>query len=106
MKKSQMVWMWIFIVMFVIPEILFFNIAYFFNPNMPSLFSLIFESTSEHNIIYLLIFFVVEIIGIFGLFIMSLKFERTMLSIILGILAFWLCLTFYFVCGPLILITL
>ena len=99
MTKIQKIWMWIFIAMFAIPEILFYftplSILSFINnfseTNIkPIAYSFVNPQFFTDNPIYLLLFLAIEWLGVLGLLIMSIKSKKKILSILLGIIILWL----------------
>lgn len=100
MTKIQKIWMWVFGAMFALPEILFLNIMsfviYFLGGSIPTIFSLI--SNGYHiSPTYFLIILSIEIFGVLGLFILSIKFNRRLFAVLLGIIFLWLVFIFCFI---------
>lgn len=97
MTKKQKNWLWIFIAMFAVPEILFLNIIsfilLFFGSKIPTIFSLIFKDYYFNPMSFSIII-IVEFIGALGLFIFSIKFNKKLFAILFGIIL--LCLFFIF----------
>lgn len=101
MKKIQKVWMWIFIAMFAIPEILFFTTPSFIlsiinnfrevNVNPPIYFFISPQFLIDHQL-YTILSLVVEWLGVFGLFMLSMKFNKKLFIILLGIVLLWISL--------------
>jgi len=86
--------------MFVFPEIIFsfimLSIVNFSNENMRPLYSLIIkEQFFIDHPIFLILFMAIEWIGILGLFLLSIKLNRKLLSILLGIILLWMSFVFY-----------
>jgi len=99
MSGKQKVWMWIFLAMFLIPEILFFTTPAMimalagkkFN-EISSLF--INYSFFLSNPLYLLTIIAVEFFGILSLLILSKKSKKYSLVTFLGIILLWLIFIF------------
>lgn len=98
--KLQKGLLWLFGAMFLVPEILFFNIPAFITLFMgfeiPTPFSLIFKDFSLSSFTFLSII-VIEFIGAFGLFIFSAKFNKKLLAIIFALIMICLFLIFAFI---------
>jgi len=93
LSKMQKIWLGIFGAMFLIPEILWSPIVsfllFFLGLEQANLFSIFFKNY-DFNIFISLIIILVEFIGAFGLFIINMKIENKLFSIIFGIISFWL----------------
>ncbi|OGZ75275.1 MAG: hypothetical protein A3G45_02730 [Candidatus Staskawiczbacteria bacterium RIFCSPLOWO2_12_FULL_37_15] len=99
MTKMQKVWLWIFIAMFAVPEILFFItplsissvINNFSGINIrPPIYLFISKQFLTDNPIYPLFAMVIEWVGILGLLIKSIKFNKKIVAVLLGIILVWL----------------
>ena len=99
MKKTQKIWMWIFIAMFALPEILFFTtplsilsiVNNFSETNIKSpIYFFINQQFFTDHPIYLFLILAIEWLGILGLLAMSIKFNKKILYILLGIILAWL----------------
>lgn len=94
--------LWLFGAMFLIPEILFFNIivfiGFFLGIDVPTFFSIFIKGYNFSQIISIL-FIIIEIVGVFGLLMLSVKFRKISFSIILGIIILWLLFILYLAIG-------
>lgn len=99
MTKMQKIWLWIFIAMFAIPEILFYftplSILSFTNnfsqTNIkPIAYFFINSQFFTDNPAYVLFFLAVEWFGVLGLLAMSIKFKKKIFIILLSIFMLWL----------------
>jgi len=98
MNKIQKIWMWIFIAMFAIPEILFsfvLSFVEFFGMDIIPLYSFFFKYHFfiDHPV-YLLIAEAIEWIGVLGLLIMSVKSNKKILTFLLFIILLWISINF------------
>ncbi len=98
MSKVQKIWLWVFVAMFVVPEILFYftplSILSFLNnfseTNIKSpIYYVVGQQFFTDHIGYLLLAMGIEWFGILGLLIMSIKFKKKILIIGLAILLLW-----------------
>ncbi len=101
LSKMQKIWLGVFGAMFLIPEILFFNIVsyisvLFFSREMSTIALLFLKNNSLSPTIFLIILFI-EIIGVLGLLIFCIKFNKKLFSVILGIISLWLLFIFLFI---------
>jgi predicted neutral ceramidase superfamily lipid hydrolase len=103
MTKTQKIWMWIFLAMFAIPEILFFNLIsfplYFLTKGNITMASLIFGNSYLFSPFSFLVILCIEIIGALGLFVLSIKSNKKIMSVLLGAISLLLVAIFYFVYG-------
>ncbi len=95
MTKMQKIWLWIFIAMFVVPEILFLTIpSSIINYSGKDFLTLSsFFVNSRFFINNPLLFFVtliVELLGVIGLITLSVKSNKKTISILLTIILLWL----------------
>lgn len=94
------IWMWIFIAMFAVPEILFsflLSIIDFSGKNIIPLYSFIISHQFFiDNSIYLLIANFIEWLGALGLIIISIKHNKKILAFLLAIILLWLSVELYF----------
>jgi hypothetical protein len=91
--------MWVFIAMFAIPEILFssifLSVANLMGTNFNTLSSIfINDKIFSDKPIYLLIILIVEFIGALGLFVLTIKFNKKLFAILLGVVLLWLFIIF------------
>lgn len=98
MTKPQKIWMWIFIAMFAVPEILFsFVLSFvdFLGKNIAPLYLLFtpYHFFIDHPV-YLLIAEAIEWLGVLGLFVISIKNKKLIFVILLGIVLLWLSVNF------------
>ncbi len=99
LSKKQKIWLGIFGTMFVVPEILFsfvLSIVVFLGITINPLYSFFINHQFfiDHSN-YLLIANTVEWAGVLGLLVMSWKFKRKILVILLGIILLWLSIELY-----------
>jgi len=89
----QKIWLGIFGVMFLIPEILWSPILsfllFFLGVEQTNLLSIFFKNY-DFSIFISLIIVLVEFIGAFGLFIINMKIKNKLFSVIFGIILLWL----------------
>jgi hypothetical protein len=99
MTKTQKIWMWIFIAMFTIPEILFFftplSILSFtnnFSPTniKPIAYSFVNSQFFTDHPGYLLVAIIIEWLGALGLLIISFKSKKKIPSVMLLVVLLWL----------------
>ncbi|OGE82715.1 MAG: hypothetical protein A3B10_01660 [Candidatus Doudnabacteria bacterium RIFCSPLOWO2_01_FULL_44_21] len=104
MIKGQNVWLWVSLGMFLVPEILFSfllsSVLFLFRINVPYLIGkLVGEQFFIDNQSYLFLALIIEILGILGLLIFNIKFNRSrfksLLSFSLFILLAFAILIFY-----------
>jgi len=92
MTKKQKIWLWIFIVMFALPEILFLNILSFFsiflNIKIVNLMSLIRGQNYFLNPIEFFIIIGIEIIGVLGSLGICVKRKYNILAVIFVVILF------------------
>lgn len=102
LSKMQKGLLWLFSAMFLVPEILFLNtivfIGFFFSIDVPTIFSIFIKGNDFSQIIFIFSI-IIEIIGVFGLFVFSIKFRKVSFSIILGIIILWLLFISYLSIG-------
>jgi len=102
MTKTQKIWLWIFGLMFVVPEILFITTPALIMSIAGKSFSEIssfvinYSSFLKYPLLLLLIV-VVEWIGVFGLFVLSIKINKKLLAILFGVILLWLFFIFVIV---------
>ena len=94
-QKTQKIWLWIFLAMFLIPEILFFTIlSSIINYSEKDFLTLssffINDRFFINNPFYFFIVLIFEWIGILGLLIINIKSKNKILAFILGIIFLWL----------------
>lgn len=99
MTKIQKIWLWIFIAMFALPEILFFTtpimILDFSGKSFSDLSSLFINYSIFFNQpIFLLIIIAVEWIGILGLLMLGLRLNKKLFATLLLIILLWLSFIF------------
>ena len=85
--------------MFAIPEILFssifLSVANLMGTNFNTLSSIfINDKIFSDKPIYLLIILIVEFIGALGLFVLTIKFNKKLFAILLGVVLLWLFIIF------------
>ena len=104
MTKIQKIWLWIFVAMFAIPEILFsftpLSILSFINnfseTNIkPIAYFFVNPQFFTDNPICLLFFLAIEWLGVLGLLIMSIKSKKKLFIILLSIVLLWLSFIFF-----------
>ena len=95
MSKTQKIWAWIFGAMFVVPEVLFLvipsSIINYSNKLFLTLVTPFFDSKLFINSPK--IFFVVlilELVGVLGLFVISVKSKKKLISVLLVVIFLWL----------------
>jgi hypothetical protein len=100
MKNLEKICLWTFGLMFAIPEIIFFNIisfpVYFLRGEVLNLFPVVFNNYYL-DITYFLIVLMIEIIGAFGLFILSIKNNKKIFAVAMVIISIWLFFIFCFI---------
>ena len=105
MTKMQKVWMWVFIAMFAVPEILFLttplSILSFTNNfsamNInPPIYYLVNSQFFTDQPIYLLLVIAIEWVGVLGLLLIGVKSKKRIPTILLGIVLLWLSVDLYF----------
>ena len=99
MTRTQKIWMWIFIAMFAIPEILFLTtpalVSSFSGKSFSEISSLIVNyKFFLNNPLYLLFIVAIEWVGVLGALVLSIKSNKTVLSVLLGTILLWLFLAF------------
>jgi len=102
MTKLKKIWMWIFIAMFALPEILFsftLSMVDFLGKNIAPLYVFFIghQFFIDHPI-YLLIANATEWLGVLGLLVISAKANKKILAVLLGIILLWLSIELYFGC--------
>ena len=99
MSKMQKMWVWIFGAMFVVPEVLFLFtplsllsiLGNFSQINLkPLLFFFVNPQFFADNPFYLFLALAFEWVGVLGLLILSIKFSKKILILLLGIFITWL----------------
>jgi len=100
MLKIQKIWMWIFIAMFALPEILFStilsSILNYSGKSFLTLSSLFVGSRFFiNNPLYFFIILVMEMISILGLIIISIKNKKIILTVLLAMILLWLMFVFF-----------
>lgn len=94
LTKTQKIWLWVFLAMFMIPEMLFsfvISVIELFGLDFNPLYTLfINQQFFIDSPIYLFIFNIIELIGVLGMLIISIKLNRKIISVILGIVLVWL----------------
>ncbi len=90
MMKSQKIQLFVFLVMFLVPEILFSFVLsfvlFFFRTSFPYLMGRIFgEQFFTDNKIYLFLFLIIEIIGIGGLLYFNFKYNKKRAKLLISI---------------------
>ena len=100
MTKTQKIWMWIFIAMFAVPEILFSivpsSIINYSGKDFLTLSSFFIDSRFFiNNPGYFFTTLIVELAGIIGLLILSIKSNKKIIYILLGIILLWLIFIFF-----------
>jgi hypothetical protein len=99
MSKAQKIWLWIFIAMFAIPELLFFTtinlVMSFLGRSFLNLSSLVvnYEVFFQHPY-YLLSILAVEWIGMAGLIAFSFKKQKIIIALLSLIILLWLSFAF------------
>ena len=98
--SGQKIWMWIFIAMFAIPEILFSiilsSIINYHGKDFLTLSSLFVNGRFFiNNPFYFFITIIIEMIGVLGLLVISVKTKKIIFIILLGIILLWLLLIFF-----------
>ena len=82
MQKSQKIWLWVFLIMFFVPEIFFSFLPTFFAfmlgySEFPSIISeILTDNFLESNTIFVDLFLGIEYLGLLGLFIWNIKFNN------------------------------
>jgi len=99
MKKLSKIWLWIFLAMFIVPEILFFTtvslIRSIAGESFFSVSSLIINyGVFFDNPFYLILIIALEWIGILGLLILCIKSRKKVLSVLLSVILVWLSYVF------------
>lgn len=102
LSKVQKIWLWIFGAMFVVPEVLFFTtpmlIRAIYGESFYNLSSFIVNYRIFFSYpFYLLTIISIEILGVFGSLIISIRSNKKIISILLGIILFWLLFIFLLV---------
>jgi len=99
MTKIQKIWMWIFIAMFAVPEILFLSIplslANILGYNFSAPVAIIFGDQFLSNNAIFFIFALAELVGAGGLLILFVRTKKIAVSIFLAIILIWLLFIFY-----------
>jgi hypothetical protein len=104
MTKIQKTWMWVFIAMFALPEILFFNtplalisLSSNFSASdiNPPIYFLINPQFFIDYPVFSLLVMIIEWLGVLGLFVISIKFSKKIPAILLGIILLWLSVELY-----------
>jgi len=103
MKKSQKIWLWVFIIMFIIPEI-FFSFIFSWVPGVSHFVNnhffyeyFIDPQFFVDNPIFLFIALSVEFLGALGIFIWNIKFNYSKYKIFLTIPIFFILVFLAFV---------
>ena len=107
MTKIQKVWLWVSVLMFLVPEILFSPIISFFDSlygveNFPFLYKHFLNSQFFiDNSVYLFIVLGIEYLGVLGLLIWNIKFNKYKYKIILTVITtlILILLSFIFLVG-------
>ncbi len=106
MNKYQKIWIWIFLGMFLIPELLFSPVISFvlflFGIDLNYLMTkFVNQQFFTDNQIFIFIAVMVELLGVLGLLILNIKFNKNKLKNLYSILLFLLIilLTFIFYVG-------
>jgi len=99
MSKTQKIWMWIFIAMFALPEILFITSPALLMSILGKSFTNINSLVVNYDFflaypIYLLIIIATEFIGVAGLAVFSARLKKKIALILSGILLLWLLFIF------------
>ncbi len=101
MSKLQKIWLSIFGAMFVVPELIFLIlpssiIDYFSGKNLISVYSFFVDSHFFiNNWFYFPRVLAIELIGLVGLLIISIKARKKIFSILLAIILAWLLFVFF-----------
>jgi hypothetical protein len=100
MTKTQKIWLWIFIAMFAVPEILFSvtpsSIINYSGKDFLTLSSFFVDGRFFiNNPFYFFIILIVEIAGIVGLLVLSIKSSKKIIAVLLGIILLWLFFIFF-----------
>ena len=105
MNKIQKIWLWVSMVMFLVPEIFFSPIISFFASlsgitNFPFLYKYFIDlNFFSDNPIYLFIILSIEFLGALGLLIWNVKFNhykyKIFLTVIITLIIFTLLLLFF-----------
>ena len=99
LSKIQKTWLWIFVGMFLIPEILFWftplSILSFMNNfsemNIrPLAYLFINPQFFTDNPTYLFCFLIIEWIGLLGLLVMSIKLKKKLFTVLSGVFLLWI----------------
>lgn len=99
MTKTQKIWLWIFLAMFLVPEILFSitisSIVNYSGKDFLTLFSFFVDDRFFiNNPFYFLTTLTIEWIGLLGLLIMAIKSRKKFLIVTLSIILLWLSFIF------------
>lgn len=100
LTKKQKIWMWIFLAMFLIPEILFSilpsSIVNYTGKDFLTLSSIFVNSRFFiNNPLYFFVALVIELISILGLLIISIKNNKKIFIILFGTILLWLLFVFF-----------
>ena len=99
MTKTQKIWLWIFIAMFALPEILFLTtpalLMSISGKSFSGISSLIinYKFFLDHPL-YLLFIIAIEWIGALGIFVFNINFNKNLLAVLFGIILMWLLFVF------------
>ena len=99
LSKIQKIWMWIFIAMFALPEILFFTTPSLMQSILGESFLKLSSPLINYSVFfahpyYLLIIIFVEWLGILGLSILIIKSGKKILVIVPFLILIWLSFIF------------
>ncbi len=99
-QAGKKIWMWIFMAMFIIPEILFStilsSIINYSGKDFLTLSSLFFNSRFFiNNYFYFFVVIITELVGIFGLLIISIRNKKIIFITLLAIILLWLLFVFF-----------
>ena len=102
MTKKQRIWLWIFIAMFAVPEILFFTTPMMILALSGKSFSKLSSLFVNYQVfltlpIYLLIIIAIEWIAILSLLLMNIKLNKKIFVTLLLIILLWLSFVFMLV---------
>ncbi len=101
LSKIQKTWLWIFGAMFVVPEVLFSPIISFASYLAKISFSSLYSLGIKNNFLpddstYLFIAVIIELVGVLGLLIFSVKLKNKLSAIFLGLAFIFLCFMLFF----------
>ena len=99
-QAGKKIWMWIFIAMFAIPEILFsVTLSSIINYHGKDFFTIssLFVSGRFfiNNPFYFFVTIIIELIGVLGLLVISIKNKKIIFIILSGVILLWLLFIFF-----------